>query len=268
MGQAASAGGGSATSSAASGFSLAGLGFSAAAQGIAAQGTSTADLYRAEQLDQAATYGELQASQTNAQLTRNLSMTLGNIDAVRAAQRTDPTSPSGQAVRNFVETTGTEQKNITVDSITAQAQMKESNAQYLRQAFSQALLGGDLGIAGTLLKGIGQAGLAFATGGTSLAVPGLSHGDGRAVLMRAQISERRLAMRPASSGIGLMRDYTTTERAKAGATEIKVTPEMELAGMKALRGYDPATESSGEFAVKVFAALLAAAPRRRGQDHR
>jgi hypothetical protein len=82
---------------------------------------------------------------------------LGNIDAVRAAQRTDPTSPSGQAVRNFVETTGTEQKNITVDSISAQAQMDEANAQYLRTASSSALLGGDLGIAGTLLKTVSTA---------------------------------------------------------------------------------------------------------------
>jgi hypothetical protein len=150
-------GGGPSAGGAASGLSLASLGFTAAAQGVAAEGTSTADLYKAEQLDQAATYGELKATQTNAQMTRNLTMTLGNIDAVRAAARTDPTSPTGNAVRDFVEQTGTTQKNITVDSITAQAQMDESNAQYLRQASSSALLGGDLGIAGTLLKGAATA---------------------------------------------------------------------------------------------------------------
>ena len=55
-------------------------------------------------------------------MTRNLNITLGNIDAVRAAAHTDPTSPTGAAVRDYAETTGTEQKNIAVDSITAQAQ--------------------------------------------------------------------------------------------------------------------------------------------------
>lgn len=138
-------------------LSLASLGLTAAAQGVAAQGTSTADLYKAEQLDEAAQYGELKAVQTNAQMTRNLSMTLGHIDAVRAASHTDPTSPTGAAVRDFVEQTGTEQKNITVDSIEQQARMDESNAQYMRQASSQALLGGDLNIAGTLLKGAATA---------------------------------------------------------------------------------------------------------------
>lgn len=148
---------GSMSGDAASGLSIASLGLSAASQGIAAEGTATADEFKAEQLDQAATYGELKATQTNAQMTRNLSMTLGNIDAVRAAQHVDPTSPTGAAVRSFVETTGTNQKNITVDNINAQAQMDEANASYLRQASSSALLGGDIGIAGTILGAAAKA---------------------------------------------------------------------------------------------------------------
>ena len=148
---------GSMAGNAASGLSIASLGLTAASQGIAAEGTATADQYKAEQLDQAAQYGELKASQTNAQMTRNLTMTLGNIDAVRAAAHTDPTSPTGNAVRDFVETTGTQQKNITVDSITAQAKMDEANAAYLRQASSSALLGGDIGIAGTVLSAAAKA---------------------------------------------------------------------------------------------------------------
>lgn len=142
---------------AASGLSLASVGLSAASQGIAAEGTATADQYKAEQLDSAATYGELKAAQTNAQMTQNLAQTLGNIDAVRAANRADPNSPTGQAVRGFVENTGVNQKNITVDSITQQAAMDESNAAYLRQASSTALLGGDIGMAGTVLAGVAKA---------------------------------------------------------------------------------------------------------------
>lgn len=144
-------------------MTLASVGFQAAGQGMAAQGQSTADLYKAEQLQQAAEYGELKATQTNAQMTRNLVNTLGNIDAVRAAAHTDPTSPTGAQVRQAAEEQLMEQKNITVANITRQAQMDESNAAYLRKASSDALLGGDLNIAGTLLKGasgaIGPGGL-------------------------------------------------------------------------------------------------------------
>lgn len=149
-------------------LSLASVGLSAAGQYSQAQGTSAADQFKAEQLDQAAQYGELKAVQTNAQMTRNLSMTLGNIDAVRAAAHTDPTSPTGAAVRDYVETTGTEQKDITVNNITQQARMDEANAQYLRQASSTALLGGDLSIAATLLKGAaGLPGMGGGGGGTA-----------------------------------------------------------------------------------------------------
>jgi hypothetical protein len=149
--------------------SIASAGFSAASQGVAAAGTATADNFKAQQLEQAATYGELKATQTNAQMTRNLTMTLGNIDAVRAANRTDPNSPSGNAVHDFVEEVGTEQKDITVDNIMQQARTDESNAAYLRKASSDALLGGDLGIAGTLLKGISGAAGLFKGGGSGTA---------------------------------------------------------------------------------------------------
>ncbi len=86
-------------------------------------------------------------------LTRNLNQTLGNIDAVRAAARTDPSSPTGAAVRNTVEATSTENKNIQVDSIMAQANQDRANAAYLRSASSTALLSGGIGAFGDLLKG-------------------------------------------------------------------------------------------------------------------
>lgn len=151
-----SAGGGG-SGGAASGLSLASLGLSAASSIMQSEGTASADTYKAEQLEQAAQYGELKASQTNAQMTRNLGISLGNIDAVRAAANTSPTSPTGGMVRESVEQAGVNQKNIKVDSINAQAQEDEANAQYLRQASSQALLGGDIGAASTILKGAAQA---------------------------------------------------------------------------------------------------------------
>lgn len=138
--------------------SVASAGFSAAGQYEQAQGTSAADQFKAEQLDQAAQYGELKATQTSAAMTRNLVTTLGNIDAVRAAAHTDPTSPTGSAVRENVEELGNEQRGIKVAGIEQQARMDEDSAAYMRTASDQALLGGDLSIAGTLLKGVGGLG--------------------------------------------------------------------------------------------------------------
>ena len=79
--------------------SIASVGLAAGGSILGGEATSSADQFKAEQQDQAAQYGELKANQTNAQMTRNLSITLGNIDAVRAAARTDPTSPTGAARR-------------------------------------------------------------------------------------------------------------------------------------------------------------------------
>jgi hypothetical protein len=139
---------------------------------LGGEATASADTYKAETLDRAAQYGELKATQTNAQMTRNLNITLGNIDAVRAAAHTDPTSPTGAAVRDYVETTGTEKKNISVDSILAQSQEDEANAAYLRSASNTALLSGDIGAGAAILKGA-----AGAFGGMAGGVPGGSAGN-------------------------------------------------------------------------------------------
>jgi hypothetical protein len=132
--------------------SIASAGLKAGSQYEAAQGQSAADLYKAQQLEQAATYGELKATQTNAAMTRNLVTTLGNIDAVRAAAGADPNSPTGVAVRDNANYLGNEQRRIKVASIEQQARTDESGAQFERSASDRALLGGDLSIAGTLLK--------------------------------------------------------------------------------------------------------------------
>jgi len=134
------------------GFSLASTGFTAEGDilkgksaELQAQGVSAADTFRAEQLQRAAEYGDLKAAQTAGQMTRNLNMTLGNIDATRAAAHDDITSPTGAAYRGMVEEIGGEQKGITVSSILAQSQEDVANAAYLRQASGRALLAGDIG---------------------------------------------------------------------------------------------------------------------------
>jgi hypothetical protein len=125
----------------------------AAADRVQAQGIAAGDEFRAAELDRAAQYGELKATQTGAQLTRNLNITLGNIDAIRSAAHDDPTSPTGAAIRDYAEATGTEQKGIEVSSLEAQAKQSEADAAYLRYAGHQALLSGDLGATSALLSG-------------------------------------------------------------------------------------------------------------------
>jgi hypothetical protein len=166
-------------SGAAGATSLASIGLQAYSTILQSQGTADADQYQAQKLEQAATYGDLKAVQIGGQMTRNLNQTLGNIDAVRAAANADPTSPTGAAVRDNAEAIGTDQKNITVDSILAQSNQERNDAAYYRSAASNALFAGDIsagaGIVGGIAKGI--AGIAVpaaasATGGLSLTATG------------------------------------------------------------------------------------------------
>src|SRR5258705_228582 len=100
---------------AAGGSSLASIGLTAYSDILKSEGVAKADEYQADKLDQAAKYGELKAVQTGGQMTRSLNTTLGNIDAVRAAANTDPTSPTGNVVRENQESIGNEQRSITVN---------------------------------------------------------------------------------------------------------------------------------------------------------
>jgi hypothetical protein len=136
------------------GFSLAATGFTMASDYLRSRGAAAGDVFKAEELEQQAQYGELKATQTNAQMTRKLSITLAHIDAVRAAAHTDPTSPTGAAVRGEVEAIGTEQKNITVANIMQQVRMDEANAAYMRSAASNALMSGDIAMVGDLFSGL------------------------------------------------------------------------------------------------------------------
>jgi hypothetical protein len=106
-------------------------------------------------------------------MTRNLNTTLGNIDAVRAAANTDPTSPTGQAVRDNQETIGDQQRSTTVDSILAQSMQDRSDAAYYKQAGSDALFAGDISAAAGIAKGIAGLGgaAAKAPGGKSMGDP-------------------------------------------------------------------------------------------------
>lgn len=136
-------------------ISLASVGLEPGGAALKGFGQSTADTFQAEEANRKAEYAGLEAAQKNAQMTRNLGITLGNMDAIRAAAKTNPTSPTGAAVRDYTEQIGTEQKDIAVDSLPAQQQMDEANAAYLRTASTTALLSGGIGAAGSVFQGLG-----------------------------------------------------------------------------------------------------------------
>ena len=138
---------------AAAGTSLAATGFKMYGDYLESRGVAAGEKFKAAELEQQAQYGELKAVQTNAQMTRNLSISLAHLDAVRAAGHTDPTSPTGAAVRGTIEERGTEAKDITVENILQQSRMDEANAAYLRSSASNALLAGDISMVGDLLGG-------------------------------------------------------------------------------------------------------------------
>ena len=122
-----------------------------------ALGTKSADEYQSAELERAAEYGRLKATQTSGQMTQKLNQTLGNIDVIRAAAHDDPTSPTGAAYRDYQEMIGDTQKTLTVQSILAQSQQQEADAAYLRQAGHAALLAGEIGAAGSFLGSAGSA---------------------------------------------------------------------------------------------------------------
>jgi hypothetical protein len=161
MGQSLANAGGPSAKSQAAGTSIVGAGLSAYSDILSSQGTAASENYKAASLENAAARGRVAAAQTGAFETEKLVQTLGNIDAVRAAAHTDPTSPTGAAIRDWNETLGLTKKSIDVDNIIAQSRQEDSDAAYLRSASKYALLGGELAAGSDILKAVGPALLAL-----------------------------------------------------------------------------------------------------------
>jgi hypothetical protein len=139
------------------GASIAGAGLGAYGDVLKGQGVQAGDVFKASMLEQAAERGRVAAVQTGADYSRKIAMDLSNIDAIRAAGHTDPTSPTGAAVRDFHEEIGLSQKSIAVENILAQSQQQLAEAAYLRQAGKTALLSGYIGAGADIAKGVSMA---------------------------------------------------------------------------------------------------------------
>jgi hypothetical protein len=164
---------------AAAGSSISSVGLQTYATLLQAQGTATADTFQADRLTTAAKYGEVKADQTGAQATRNLTTTLGNIDAVHAAAHSDPSSPTGAAFRDNQEMIGNQQRGIAVGNIDAQNLQDLNDAACYRQASNSALLSGDISAAAGVFKAVaGIPRLGSAAGGAAKSAVGDPNGIG------------------------------------------------------------------------------------------
>jgi hypothetical protein len=147
--------------------SIASLGISAYSAHEKGVGAKAAADYKADTLERAAQYGELQAAQTGAADREKLARTLGMIDSVRAAAHTDPTSPTGATVRDWSENLGERQRLTDQESFLQQAEQERSDAAFSRAQGKYALGLSNLDVAATLLKGVGGTNLSnFGIGST------------------------------------------------------------------------------------------------------
>ena len=137
--------------------SVGALGLKAYGDVVRGEGEQAADIYRAQSLENAAARGRVAAVQTGAAESIKIASDLGNVDAIRAASHTDPTSPTGAAVRDWHEQLGLTKKAIDVDNIMAQAQQQQADAAYLRTAGKAALQGGYLSAGVDVLSGLAKA---------------------------------------------------------------------------------------------------------------
>lgn len=148
---------GAAAASAAGPASIASLGLSAASTIMKGEGTDAADNMQADQLTQAAAFGETQATLTSATSRQNLNTTLGNIEAVRAAAGTDPSSPTSVALMDQSRDRSDLQRMATVGSIKQQDETDLASADYLKEAGNFALNQSYIGAAAGVAAGVGKA---------------------------------------------------------------------------------------------------------------
>jgi hypothetical protein len=118
--------------------------------------TEAADEYQANKQRVAAEYAKASAAETSVQMRENLNTQLENISAIRAAQGTDPTSPTTAALTDRTGMMGDRARSIQVGNILAQAGQDEADATYLDQAgsfaYTQGIIGGIAGAAGKVAQ--------------------------------------------------------------------------------------------------------------------
>jgi hypothetical protein len=148
----------------AGGASIASTALSMTSSILKGYGSAAADKMRADQAQRAAEFGRVQADLTDTHYREELNTTLGNIDAIRAAAKTDPNSPTTQAIEDRQSMLSDRQRTAAVVTLRSQADEDEASARYLRQAGRFSIGLGYLDAASKLAKGI-SGGLGGGLGG-------------------------------------------------------------------------------------------------------
>jgi hypothetical protein len=138
-------------------LSLASTGLSAMGSMSAAQGQAKSDEFEAQKALEAAQYGRIKAAQTGEAMTRNMTRMLGSIAAQRASAGADIRSPTTAAIVGSQENIAERERAIRMGNIFAQVRSDQQASQMYTDMASRALMGGELGAAGSILGGLGGA---------------------------------------------------------------------------------------------------------------
>jgi hypothetical protein len=146
---------------------LAATGLSAAGALTGGMTASQGDKLEAQNATNAAQIGQTKAAETDADMRRKLTSQLANISAIRGGAGLNPNSPTGAAIEANVSGVSGQSRTQAVENIQNQSEMDQQAAQFYTSSASSALMGGELGAAGSIFKG-----LAGALGGGNNAIDG------------------------------------------------------------------------------------------------
>lgn len=118
-----------------------------------AQGQAEAYVQQAELAQQRAYLGKIKARQTDTAYREELTTTLSNIDAIRAAANTDPWSPTAMAIKNNETRISGRARRTAVLNIMSQVDADETAADIYASNARYALMGGTLGAMSSMLRG-------------------------------------------------------------------------------------------------------------------
>lgn len=141
------------TAAAAGGASIASLALTASGDIMKGSATQASDDFQADRAERAAQFGQTQAALTDTTMRENLNTTLGNIEAVRAAANTNPTSPTGAVMMDRATQLSDRQRMAAVGSIKSQAEEDQASAAYLRKAGDFAVTQSYISAGGDILSG-------------------------------------------------------------------------------------------------------------------
>ncbi len=119
-----------------------------------ARGEAAGYQYKEAQAQRQAFAARTAADQTDAGLRDELSVTLGNIAAIRAAAGVGADSPTGMAIEDRNATISDRQRRIRVGNYMTQADQSDADARYFNYAAGSALETGYLNAFGTGLKSL------------------------------------------------------------------------------------------------------------------